>query len=240
MSEGDKDSKQNRSVVERRQAFAERQAARGKGLFSGQKVMGHGPVNRHGMPKVPVEQRVVSHWPVLDLGDHPVIDLKAWRLEIDGLVDMPCVYTWEDFLKLPQVEDESDFHCVTGWSRMDNRWKGVQFSVIAKLAMPRAGARFVHITAYDQAPGSDIPYTTNLSLEEAMQPDVMLVHTWEGKPLPREHGGPLRMITPQLYAWKGAKWIRRITFCERDVLGFWEVRGYSATAYPWYNDRFSR
>lgn len=237
MSEDERDKK---SIVARRQAFAERQSARGKGVFAGKKVMGHGPENRHGMPKVPVDQRVVEKWPVLDLGDTPSIEREAWRLEIDGLVDVPQSYTWEDFLKLPQMEDESDFHCVTGWSRMDNHWVGVQFALIARLARPLPEARFVHITAYDRAPGSDIPYTTNLSLEEALQPDVMLVHTWEGKPLAREHGGPVRMITPQLYAWKGAKWIRRITFTERDVLGFWEVRGYSSTAYPWYNDRFSR
>lgn len=229
-----------KSLVERRQAFAERQAARGKGVFAGKSVQGQGPDNRHGMPKVPVDQRVVKNWPVLDLGDTPEIETSEWRLEIAGLVDVPHVYTWEAFMRLPQTEDASDFHCVTGWSRMDNRWAGVQFAVIARLAQVRPEARFVHITAYDCAPGSDTPYTTNLSLEEALLPDVLLVHTWEGQPLPREHGGPVRMITPQLYAWKGAKWIRRITFSERDVLGFWEVRGYSNTAYPWYNDRFAR
>ena len=83
-------------------------------------------------------------------------------------------------------------------------------------------------------------YTTNVSLEEAMEPDVMLVHTWEGRPLPREHGGPVRMITPQLYAWKGAKWIKQIHFAQEDCPGFWERRGYSNTAYPWYDDRYSR
>src|SRR2546429_8073427 len=89
-------------------------------------------------------------------------------------------------------------------------------------------------------PGSSIPYTTNLPLARAVEDDVLLVHTWEDAPLPREHGGPVRMITPKLYAWKGAKWIRRITFLAEDRPGFWEVRGYSNTAEPWGNDRYSR
>ena len=82
-------------------------------------------------------------------------------------------------------------------------------------------------------------YTTNVSLEEALKDDVLLVHTWEGRPLPIEHGGPVRMITPQLYAWKGAKWISRIEFMTQNRLGFWEERGYSDTAYPWRDDRYS-
>ncbi len=123
---------------------------------------------------------------------------------------------------------------------MDNRWRGVRFADIAERARPAPEARFALITAYDVAPGTDEPYTTNLSLEEALKPDVLLVHTWEGMPLPIEHGGPVRMITPQLYAWKGAKWIRKITFSSVDRKGFWEERGYSNTAYPWYDDRYSR
>ena len=84
-----------------------------------------------------------------------------------------------------------------------------------------------------------IPYTTNLPIERAIEDDVLLVHTWEGKPLPREHGGPCRMITPKLYAWKSTKWIRRIEFLADDREGFWEVRGYSNTAEPWFNDRYA-
>ena len=90
------------------------------------------------------------------------------------------------------------------------------------------------------APGTDVPYTTNLPLARATEDDVLLVHTWEGQPLPREHGGPVRVITPKLYAWKGTKWVRRIEFLSRDHPGFWEVRGYSNTAEPWLNDRYSR
>ena len=142
-------------------------------------------------------------------------------------------------MALPQVEDVSDFHCVTSWSRLDNHWEGVRLRTIAELAVPQDDARFVLCTGYDVLPGTSIPYTVNLPLVRAVEDDVLLVHSWEGRPLPREHGGPCRMITPKLYAWKGAKWIRRIEFLARDQKGFWEVRGYSNSAEPWFNDRFS-
>ncbi|MBI2833700.1 MAG: sulfite oxidase-like oxidoreductase, partial [Acidobacteria bacterium] len=207
--------------------------------FGGMSPHGAGPPNRHGMPTIPTGQRLVSNWPVLDLGDVPDIALDRWRLEVGGLVENPVTLTWDDFMKLPQVEDVSDFHCVTTWSRLDNHWKGVRFRTIAELVVPKDEARFVLCTGYDVAPGTDIPYTTNLPLERALDDDVLLVHTWEGRPLPREHGGPCRIITPKLYAWKGAKWIHRIDFLARDRRGFWEVRGYSNTAEPWFNDRYS-
>jgi DMSO/TMAO reductase YedYZ molybdopterin-dependent catalytic subunit len=142
-------------------------------------------------------------------------------------------------MTLPQVEDVSDFHCVTTWSRFGNHWKGVRFRTIAELAVPNDEARFVICTGYDVAPGTNTPYTVNLPLVRAVEDDVLLVHTWEGRPLPREHGGPVRIITPKLYAWKGAKWIRKVEFLARDQKGFWEVRGYSNTAEPWFNDRYS-
>jgi DMSO/TMAO reductase YedYZ molybdopterin-dependent catalytic subunit len=145
----------------------------------------------------------------------------------------------EEFLALPQADDVSDFHCVTTWSRHDNQWKGVRFRTIAELVVPKDEAHFVLCTGYDHMPGTRIPYTTNLPLARAIEEDVLLVHTWEGAPLPREHGGPVRMITPKLYAWKGTKWIRTIEFLARDQRGFWEVRGYSNTAEPWANDRYS-
>jgi DMSO/TMAO reductase YedYZ molybdopterin-dependent catalytic subunit len=229
-----------RPLYERRQAFAERQAARQQGVFAGTVPQGSGPPNREGMPKLPVGQREVKNWPVLDLGDAPRVDTSSWALAVDGLVERPRTFSFQEFLALPQTDDVSDFHCVTGWSRMDNRWKGVRFVDLAEACGALAAARHVLITAYDHAPGTRIPYTTNVSIEEAMQPDVMLVHSWEGAPLPHEHGGPVRMITPQLYAWKGAKWIKRITFSEHDQRGFWELRGYSNTALPWFDDRYSR
>jgi DMSO/TMAO reductase YedYZ molybdopterin-dependent catalytic subunit len=231
------------SLVARRQRYIERQRALKHDAVDvdvrTRRPMGSGPANRHGMPQLPVGQHVVRNWPVLDLGDTPQISLAEWHLEVGGLVENPVTLSWQDFQALPQVDEVSDFHCVTTWSRFDNHWRGVRFSTIAELVVPRDEARFVLCTGSDVAPGSDTPYTTNLPLARAIEPDVLLVHTWEGAPLPREHGGPVRMITPRLYAWKGTKWIRAIEFRAQDQRGFWEERGYSNTAEPWLNDRYS-
>ncbi len=194
--------------------------------------LGSGPPNRHGMPKLPVGQSQTSTWPVLDLGTKPEVPTADWSLRLDGAVEEPVTLHWDDFLRLPQVEDVSDFHCVTTWSLMDVPWRGVQFSILAALVRPLPTVTHVMTYAYDR-------YTTNLPIEEALKDDVLLVHTAHGKPLPREHGGPVRMITPQLYAWKGAKWINRIEFLTQDRKGFWEVRGYSNSAHPWRDDRYS-
>ena len=196
------------------------------------KPEGTGEGNRHGMPKLPVGQHQTVNWPVLDLGVKPEVSLESWRLAIDGAVEEPCVLDFAQFMKLPQVEDASDFHCVTTWSLMDSQWQGGQFSTLAALVRPHDDARYVLTYAYDG-------YTANVPLEEALKDDVLLVHAWNGKPLPKEHGGPIRMITPQLYAWKGAKWINRIEFLKEDRRGFWEVRGYSNSAHPWRDDRYS-
>lgn len=194
--------------------------------------MGEGGLNRDGNPKIPPGQRVVEKWPVLDLGVQPEVHKATWSLTVSGRVRKEKTFSWKDFMAFPQVEDISDFHCVTTWSRMDNHWVGVRFRDIANHCELLPSAKFVFFKAYDG-------YTTNLPLDEAMKKDVLLVHHWEGKPLPKEHGGPVRMITPQLYAWKGAKWISEIIFRDRDELGFWEKRGYSNTAEPWLNDRYS-
>ena len=207
--------------------------------FAGKRPRGTGAPNRHGLPVLPIGQHEVKNWPVLDLGEQPDVSTSEWKLEVGGLVDDPFTLTWDEFMALPQVDDVSDFHCVTTWSRFNNQWRGVRFRAIAEQAVPKEEARYVLCTGYDFMPGSSIPYTTNLPLQRALDPDVLLVHTWEGKPLPREHGGPCRMITPKLYAWKGAKWIRKIEFLGEDRKGFWEVRGYSNSAEPWFNDRYS-
>ena len=182
--------------------------------------------------RLPPGQHLAKGWPVLDLGITPDIARADWRLKIFGECENSSELSWEQFLKLPQTDDVSDFHCVTTWSTFDNRWRGVRFADLAKFARVKADAKFVTFHAYDD-------YTTNVSLAECMKPDVLLVHTWNDEPLPREHGGPCRVITPQLYAWKGAKWVKAIEFMREDRLGFWEVRGYSNTADPWKEERFS-
>jgi DMSO/TMAO reductase YedYZ molybdopterin-dependent catalytic subunit len=232
----------NPTLLQRRQKFIERQIALGKSTdvtVAGRQPEGSGAPNRDGMPRLPVGQHEVKNWPVLDLGEQPDIALDAWRLEIGGAVDNPVTLTWPEFLNLAQADDVSDFHCVTTWSRFDNRWRGVRFKTIAELVVPQHTTHHVLCTGYDHEPGTPVPYTTNLSLPRALEDDVLLVHTWNGHPLPREHGGPCRMITPKLYAWKGAKWIRKIEFLEQERKGFWELRGYSNSAEPWLDDRYS-
>ena len=230
-------------VVERRRRYIQRQIELDRRAVNvdvaGRRPEGRGPANRHGMPKLPVGQHEVKNWPVLDLGEQPDVSIREWKLEVAGLVENPVTLAWDQFLALPQVDEVSDFHCVTTWSRFDNRWRGVRFRTIAELAVPRPEAEFVLCTASDVMPGTSIAYTANLPLVRAVDDDVLLVHTWEGQPLPREHGGPCRMITPKLYAWKGAKWIREIEFLAADRKGFWEKRGYSNSAEPWFNDRYA-
>ena len=132
-------------------------------------------------------------------------------------------------MALPQTDDVSDFHCVTTWSRFDNHWRGVRIRDLAELAVPtpEREVRPLHRLRHS-CPAPTFPTPTNVPLARAIDDDVLLVHTWEGQPLPREHGGPVRVITPKLYAWKGTKWIRRDRVsCRATSKGFWEVRGYS-------------
>jgi DMSO/TMAO reductase YedYZ molybdopterin-dependent catalytic subunit len=193
---------------------------------------GEGPPNRHGMPKEPPGQNVFEKhaWPVLDLGLAPAIAPEKWQVTIEGAVEAPLALRYADLLALPQADEEVDFHCVTGWSILDLAFRGVRFELLAALARPTAEA--THVMTY----GAD-GYSTNLPLEEALKPDVLVVHTAEGRPLSQEHGGPVRIVVPQLWAWKGAKWVNRIEFLTHDRRGYWEIRGYSNTAHPWRDDR---
>lgn len=227
------DEKQRR-IVDARMKLRERhlEKIRGSASMSDPRPMGSGAPNRHGMPKLPPGQHQTKSWPVLDLGVKPNITPATWKLTIDGAVEEPVTLDWAAFMALPQTEDVSDFHCVTTWSLMDSKWKGVQASTVLALARPLESAQYAMIHAFDE-------YTTNVALYELLKDDVLLVHTWNDQPLPRDHGGPVRLITPQLYAWKGAKWISRIELLKQNKLGFWEDRGYSDTAHPWRDDRYS-
>jgi DMSO/TMAO reductase YedYZ molybdopterin-dependent catalytic subunit len=196
------------------------------------KPQGDGPPNRHGMPREPPGQNLFEkhEWPVLDLGETPNVSLDRWRLTVDGACEHPLQLSYADLLALPQVEDEQDFHCVTGWSVLDLRFAGVRLETIAALARPTEAA--THVMCH----GAD-GYSTNLPLEEALKPDVLLAHAVDGKPLGADHGGPVRGVVPELYAWKGAKWLNRIEFMTSDRRGYWEIRGYSNGAHPWRDDR---
>ena len=222
----------NKRIAGKEKLAEYRKAILKKQKWDNELPQGEGPLNRDGNPKIPPGQRIVTNWPVLDLGFQPKIEEEDWSLTISGLVNKPKMFSWEDFMALPQVEDISDFHCVTSWSRLENHWKGVRFMDIANHCEILPTAKFVYIKVYDA-------YSTNLPLEDAMKSDVLLVHQWEGAPLTTDHGDLVRMITPQLYAWKGSKWFGEIEFRDYDEMGYWEKRGYSNTAEPWLNDRYS-
>lgn len=182
--------------------------------------------------RLPPGQRLVENWPVLDLGVQPVIDASNWTLTIDGLVAETAQWSFADFMAQPQSEFLSDMHCVTQWSRYDNHWVGVSSRDLLNLVRPLDKASHVIFHSYDG-------YTTNVKLSVFADSDVLLAHTWEGKPITREHGGPVRIIIPKWYLWKSAKWLKRIEFVEADQPGFWEVRGYHNEGDPWKEERYS-
>ena len=158
--------------------------------------------------RLPPGQSLTIKWPVLHAGGVPRLDEAKWDFRIDGMVEEPLRLTWQEFRGLPQVEVTSDFHCVTRWSRLDNRWKGVLFTEVLKRVKVRAGAEYVLVLAQEG-------YTANVPLKDLERPDVLFAFEHDGEPLPAEHGGPLRLVVPQLYAWKSVKWVRGFTLLDR-------------------------
>jgi DMSO/TMAO reductase YedYZ molybdopterin-dependent catalytic subunit len=191
-----------------------------------------GKVTRPEEDRLPPGQHLVRDWPVLDLGIQPNIPTRIWKLDVFGLVENPVVLDWDAFLALPQAREVTDIHCVTTWSRYDNGWEGVRVRDLLDAVMPKPEAHFVVLYSRDG-------YTTNLALEDFAAEDAILAHSWEGAPLTREHGGPMRLVVPHLYFWKSAKWLQRIEFIAADRRGFWEERGYHNHADPWKEERYS-
>ena len=191
-----------------------------------------GQVSRPEAERLPPGQHLVRDWPVLDLGRQPDIARDGWRLIIGGAVEAPGVWDWDVLQHQPQNSRVSDIHCVTSWSRYDNEWRGVSTHDLLDRVMPKAGASFVVLHGADG-------YTTNVTLADFASEDAILAHSWQGAPLSREHGGPVRLVIPHLYFWKSAKWIERIEFLDRDEPGFWEVNGYHNRGDPWLEQRYS-
>lgn len=184
-----------------------------------------------GTSRLPPGQRLVADWPVLDLGITPDITAADWSLKVDGAVEAPLSWTWAEFQAQPQTALVTDIHCVTTWSRYDNAWTGVSARHLLDLVRPKAGAAFVLFKSFDG-------YTTNVPLARFADDDVLLAHSWQGAPLSREHGGPVRVVIPKLYFWKSAKWLRAITFLDQDSPGYWELRGYHDEGDPWKEERY--
>lgn len=181
---------------------------------------------------LPPGQREVRKWPRLDLGIVPRFDPKDWDFRVDGAVERPLRFSYDEFTALPSVEVTSPFHCVTGWTTFDNAWVGVTVRELAAHAGAKPTARFATFHCGDG-------YTTSHPLAVLFEDDVLMAYRHDGRPLPAKHGGPVRLMVPKRYAYKSAKWVRRIAFTEDEELGYWEVRGYSNTADPATEDRYA-
>jgi DMSO/TMAO reductase YedYZ molybdopterin-dependent catalytic subunit len=181
--------------------------------------------------RVPPGQRLSDRWPVLHHGDMPRVHLAKWRLKIWGLVQKSRELTYEEFIALPMVKVNADIHCVTGWSKLDNTWEGVSTNAIKGLVEVLPAARFVVVHA-------SAGFTTNLTIEDFFQTDVLLAIKHDSEPLSPEHGYPVRLVVPRLYFWKSAKWVTGIEFTAQDRPGFWESAGYHNHGDPWKEERY--
>jgi DMSO/TMAO reductase YedYZ molybdopterin-dependent catalytic subunit len=182
--------------------------------------------------RVPPGQRLTEGFPVLHYHKVPEIDTSRWTFSVFGLVKQRVELTYQQFLRLPRVKVFSDIHCVTGWSRLNNLWEGVCTSAVKDIAELLPEARFVMVHAGDG-------YTTNLSLDDFFQPDVLFAIKHDGEQITPEHGYPIRLIVPRLYIWKGAKWVTGVEFMPRDKPGLWESHGYHNHGDPWLEQRYS-
>ncbi|MFN3562632.1 MAG: sulfite oxidase-like oxidoreductase [Chloroherpetonaceae bacterium] len=191
-----------------------------------------GKRNEFGELKLPPGQVVTHKFPVLTYGETVHVVKANWKFRLEGLVEEPFEFDWEFFMKMPQKTMTADFHCVTRWSMLDKTWTGVPIAEVLKLVQLKAEAKAVMVHCYGG-------YTTNLTLDVLQDETVMLCHSWEGKPLTPEHGAPCRLLVPKRYAWKSAKWVKGFEFLPKDKPGMWEDFGYSMTANPWKEERYS-
>ncbi len=182
--------------------------------------------------RIPQGQHETGRWPVLHAGRVPKIDTSSWKFKIWGLVEEEKEYSLEEFLALPQVKVFSDIHCVTTWSKLNNLWEGVSTSTLKGEVeiLPEAGYVMVHGLG---------DFTTNLPVEDFFQEDVLFATHHNGQELNTKHGYPLRLVVPQLYFWKSAKWVTGVEFMEENKPGFWESNGYHIHGDPWSEERYS-
>ncbi|QLG61822.1 sulfite oxidase-like oxidoreductase [Halorarum salinum] len=185
-----------------------------------------------GGERLPPGQRETERFPVLSKSGTPDWSPETWEFSVTGAVENDLSFTWSEFTDLPAETQVQDFHCVTGWSRFDNEFAGVTFPEIAERAGVDDDARHVMFRSLDG-------YSTNLPLDDCMREEVLFVHEFDGDPLPTDHGGPLRVVTPHRYAYKGAKWVTGVEFLTEPERGYWEMRGYSNTANPWNEERYN-
>jgi DMSO/TMAO reductase YedYZ molybdopterin-dependent catalytic subunit len=180
--------------------------------------------------RLPPGQSPTVKWPVLTVGPAPDVDVARWTLSVYGEVDEPYGLSWAELGSLEQVDQTSDLHCVTRWSRFDTRLSGVRVSPLLERARVRPGATHALVHAYGG-------YSTNLPLEALLDDDVLIATHADGAPLAREHGGPARLVVPSRYLWKSAKWVQSIELLDHDEPGFWERNGYHNDGDPWTEQR---
>ncbi len=181
--------------------------------------------------RLPPGQSLTLKWPVLHYGSVPRFDPERWDFVVSGLVENPVRWNWKEFNSLPTVTTHSDFHCVTRWSRFDNDWKGVSFREVLGRVKAKPAAKYVLVQA-------EQGFTANVPLADLDRDNVLLATHHDGEPLSADHGHPLRLIIPHLYAWKSVKWVRGIEFLEQDRPGFWEQNGYHMYGDPFKEQRF--
>lgn len=182
--------------------------------------------------RLPPGQYLVTDFPVLSAGATPHTGLDRWSFTIEGLVQAPKRWSWDDFRKLPSQTFVADIHCVTKWTKLDTRWLGVTIDTLLEAVQLLPNARFV--MAF-----SDGGYTTNIPLDEMLKGQAFVAYQFDDKDLAPEHGGPARLVVPHLYFWKSAKWVRGLRFMDRNEPGFWESLGYHMHGDPWKEERYS-
>lgn len=176
----------------------------------------------------------VGGWRIYTIsGEMPVFDERTWRLEIGGLVERPVSLGYDELLALPRVEQVSDFHCVTGWTVKNVRWAGVRFHDLLALAGPRPAAKAIRFISAEE------PYTDSLTLDQALLHDVLLAYELDGEPLSRPHGAPARVVIPEMYGYKGVKWLRRLELVADLPRGYWENLGYDQDAWVGRSNGYS-
>ena len=182
--------------------------------------------------RLPPGQSLTLKWPVLHEGTVPQFDPQTWDFRVAGLVEKPLRLTWNEFARLPMKEVTADMHCVTRWSRFDVRWEGVPCAEVMKLAQPKAEAKYAMVLAEEG-------FTSNVPLADLMRPTTLFALKHDGEPLPADHGYPVRLVVPHLYAWKSVKWVRGLELLAEDAPGFWEDNGYHMRGDPFQEQRFS-
>lgn len=186
----------------------------------------------HRENRIPPGQVETKKWPVLDAHGTPDIDMRTWSFKVWGLVESPWEADWATMRSLPSARVYSDFHCVTRWSKLNNFWEGVLTRTLAERVKIDPKARFVSVLGFDSG------WRTNMPIEDFLAEDALLAWSHDGAPLEADHGGPLRLVVPRLYAWKSAKWVCGVQFLETDRPGFWENGGYHMRGDPWEEQRY--